>query len=79
MIAFDKLVEILPKRSLKVKKAICKCIPQLAKYFPEKAKQYMTTHFTTLRNDKIEKNLIAQAYICAGLTKSLGMQYVQEI
>lgn len=42
IIAFDKLVEIMPKSSLQVKKAICKCIPQLAKYFPDKAKQYLT-------------------------------------
>jgi len=62
-----------------VKLAICKCIPQLAKYFPEKAKAYFAAQFTTLRNDKTEKNLISASFACAGLLKSLGMSYINEI
>jgi len=79
IVAFEKLIELLPKSSLAVKKAICRCIPQLAKYFPDRAKQYLTAQLETLRQGKTEKVLTAAAYACAGLTKALGMQYVAEI
>jgi hypothetical protein len=79
IVAYEKLVELLPKSSLPVQRSICKCISQLAKYFPDKAKAYLEKHLETLAQDKSEKALIASAYATAGLCKSLGMTYINEI
>ena len=75
--AFEKLVELLPTASLSVKKAITKCIPQLAKYFPDKAQQYFVQQFKKLREETKDPAILAAAYSCAGLLKALGMQYIK--
>lgn len=71
--AYEKLVELLSKVSHFVQRTICKCIPQLAKFFPEKAKQYLTAQFTILRQSKDEKAIKASSFAVAGLIKCLGM------
>lgn len=42
--SYEKLVDLLSKSSPMVQQAICKCIPQLAKYFPDKSKAYLDKH-----------------------------------
>lgn len=76
--SYEKLATILLTCSNSVKKAICKCIPQLAKFFPEKAKQYLEAQMTILRTSKDEKQVRACSYAVAGLAKSLGMAYTKE-
>ena len=70
---------MLPKSSILVQKAICKCIPQLSKFFPDKAKGYLTNHINILRQSKDEAACKASAYAAAGLIKCMGMQYSIEI
>ena len=39
---FDKLITLAyASHSDMVRQSVCKCIPQLSRYFPEKSKQYL--------------------------------------
>ena len=47
---FDKLLELAyGSQSETVRESVCKCIPQLSRYFPDKAKVYLQTQLKALR------------------------------
>lgn len=77
--AFEKLVELLIRVSEKVRQSICKCIPQLAQFFPGKAKVYLAEQLKVLRETKDDRLLKSAAYATAGLLKCLGMTELENL
>jgi len=77
---FDRLLELLIKgASESVSKAVCKCIPHLAKFFPDKAKNLVKDHLTKVLTSKEEKVVKASTYALVGLLKALGMSTIAEL
>jgi hypothetical protein len=64
--------------SEEVKQSVCRCIPQLSKYFVPAAKQYLTQQLKIIKESPNEKQLKGAAYAAAGIFKSLGMKSVLE-
>ena len=71
-------MDLLPNGSLVLQRSICKCIPQLTKFFPEKAKAYFTANLKLVRESKDEKVVRVSAFAVAGLLKGLGMSFMVE-
>lgn len=71
-------MDLLPNASLVLQQSICKCIPQLTKFFPEKAKAYFAANLKQLRESKDEKAIRVSAFAVAGLLKGLGMSFMVE-
>jgi hypothetical protein len=61
-----------------VNRAICKCIPLLARYSEEKAMQIFDEQFTILRRGTDKTALRGAAYACAGIVKGQGMKFLKE-
>lgn len=77
---FDKLLDLLTKsNNEKVCKAVCKCIPNIAKYFLERAKNLVKDHLVKILSSKDEKVVKSSAYTLVGLLKALGMATVAEL
>lgn len=57
-----------------VRKAVSKCIPQLSKYMPDKAKIYLREQLQILQESRDEACLKGTAYNAAGLFKAKGMK-----
>lgn len=77
---FEKLLDLLNRgTSESVCKSICKCIPQLARFFPDKAKNLAKDYLTKLLTTKDEKAIKSSVYTLVGLLKSLGMAAVAEL
>ena len=62
-----------------VRQSICKCIPQLTKFMPDKAKFYLKEQLTALQESRDEPSLKGAAYNAAGLFKAKGMKTLQEM
>ena len=76
--AYEKLMDLLPNASLVLQRSICKCIPQLTKFFAEKAKTYFSANLKQLRESKDENTVRVSAFAVAGLLKGLGMSFMVE-
>jgi hypothetical protein len=77
---FERLLELLNKgASESVSKAVCKCIPHLAKFFPDKAKNLVKDHLAKVLTSKEEKVVRASTYSLVGLLKALGMSTIAEL
>jgi HEAT repeat protein len=80
---FEKMLQLLARgkdqgASELVNKAICKCIPLLARFFEEKTQKTFTEQFSIIRMGKKESELRGAAYACAGIIKSQGMKFFGE-
>lgn len=68
------MVELLHNPSELIRQSICKCIPQLARFFDDRSKKLFEEQLTVLRESQDEKLLRGSAYAVAGIIKGLGMQ-----
>lgn len=68
------MLELLNSPSELIRQSICKCIPQLARFFEEKARKSFEEHFKILRESNDEKLLRGSAFAIAGIIKGLGLQ-----
>jgi hypothetical protein len=67
------MLELLNTNSELIKVSICKVIPQLARFFDEKSKQFLDDNLTILRTSKDDKILRGSAFAVAGIAKGLGL------
>lgn len=75
---FEQLLALTQHPSEEIKKASCRCIPQLSKYFPPAARQQLAQSLKTLTSETDEKVLKGAAYAAAGIYKGLGMKAIIE-
>ena len=77
---FDKLITLAyASQSDMVRRSVCKCVPQLSRYFPEKSKQYLQTQLKALKESQESLELKGIAYVVAGLLKGQGMKVLNEM
>lgn len=71
----EYLLELSSKiQSEKVRQSVCKCIPQLARFMPEKAKFYLREQMQILQESTEELKLKGSAYNAAGFIKARGLK-----
>ena len=77
---FDKLIELAYGcQSEMVRRSICKCIPQLSRYFPDKSKGYLQAQLKALKESEVQTELKGIAFVVAGLLKAQGMKVLNEM
>ena len=74
IVTFETMLSLLNIPSEMMRQSICKCIPQIARYFDDRSRKFLEEHLTILRKSEDEKLLRGSAYAVAGIAKGLGMQ-----
>lgn len=79
MNTFNQISDIIKKgKNEFLLQAVCKCIPNLARYFPEKAKSIIKENMVFITETGTNEREISTAvYVTVGLCKSLGMKYIK--
>jgi hypothetical protein len=79
---FEILLQKLndPRTVRTVQESICRCIPQIAKYFSDKMREnYLKEHIDILLETKEVKDLMGAAFVTAGLLKCGGMTLITDM
>jgi len=75
---FEKMLELLNAPSDMIRRSICRCIPQLAKFFEDRSRKFLADHMEVLLKSTEEKLVQGSAYAVAGIVKGLGIKTLQQ-
>ena len=72
------MIELMHSPSELIRQSVCKCIPQISRFFEDKSKKFLDENLQQILKNNDERKLRGSAYIVSGLMKGLGMNYINE-